>query len=261
MNGSLTFDRSDHDIPWGYTYYVFEQAAPTGYDLMTPNPIVVDATAKPSGQDPTLAVDATDPQKPSTLKVIKHDAQTGDVVDGASFDLYRNTNGSPVSRPRRRRPPADQIVGSCGPTTGGNPCSVGNLVFGTYWWYETAAPDRLRAAVAADRPSSPITVDADNAGSTFDVTVIEDPEIPGADQGGQAGPGHPASRSVEPPSGCTPTPTATTPTTTVSTSSSTAAHGRPRRWLHLRDRGLCLGHLLRQGDGQARPLRLRRGSA
>ena len=164
VDGSLTFDRSDHDIPWGYTYYVFEQAAPTGYDLMTPNPIVVDATAKPSGQDPTLSVDATDPQVLSTLKVVKHDAQTGDVVDGASFALHANVGG------------VDTVVGTCGPTTGGSPCSVGNLPFGTYWWVETAAP----AGYTKDAtPSASVTIDAHDAGSPdLTVTAVEDPQIP-----------------------------------------------------------------------------------
>ena len=177
VNGSLTFDKSNHDIPWGYIYYVYEDQTPTGYGFMTTNPIVVDATATPTGQDPTLVLDATDPQTLSTLEVIKHDKQTGKVVNGASFDLYKNTNGVPgLQTTAGGGTPADQVVGSCGPTAGGNPCSVGNLGFGTYWWYETAAPTGY--VLPANPSSGEIVVDADNAGSTFDVTVISDPEIP-----------------------------------------------------------------------------------
>ena len=177
VNGSLTFDKSNHDIPWGYHYYVFEKTPPTGYGTMSPNPIAVDATAKPTGADPTLVYDATDPQLKSTLKVIKHDQQTGAVVDGASFDLYKDTNGlAGLQTTAGGGTPADQIVGNCGPTTGGNPCSVGNLGFGTYWWYETSAPTGY--ALPADPKSRPIAIDAGNAGTTFPVTVISDPEIP-----------------------------------------------------------------------------------
>ena len=177
VNGSLTFDKSNHDIPWGYHYYVFEKTPPTGYGTMSPNPIAVDATTTPTGADPTLVYDATDPQLKSTLEVIKHDRQTGAVVDGASFDLYEDTNGlAGLQTTAGGGTPADQIVGDCGPTTGGNPCSVGHLGFGTYWWYETSAPTGY--ALPADPKSGPIEIDASNAGTTFPVTVISDPEIP-----------------------------------------------------------------------------------
>ena len=99
-------------------------------------------------------------------------------MDGASFDLYRNTNGvAGLQTTAGGGTPADQIVGSCGPTAGGNPCSVGNLVFGTYWWYETVGPTGYVLPVGTRR-AGPITIDAGNAGTTFDVTVISDPEIP-----------------------------------------------------------------------------------
>ncbi|NHA01910.1 hypothetical protein G5V59_25885 [Nocardioides sp. W3-2-3] len=109
-----------------------------------------------------------DPQTPSTLSVVKQDQESGTTLDGATFALYSETNGTPGLQPG-----GDTLVGEC-TTAGGTACSVQGLAHGTYYWLETKAPQGYESPAGAQ--SGPIVVAPENAGTTFPVTVIGDPQ-------------------------------------------------------------------------------------
>ncbi|HET7734574.1 MAG TPA: SpaA isopeptide-forming pilin-related protein [Nocardioidaceae bacterium] len=86
--GELTFSRADYNIPWGYTYYVHEETAPTGYGLMTPNPIVVNPTE--ADANTTITLEATDPRLPIKLTLVK-------IVDNGDTDGTATVADFPLS--------------------------------------------------------------------------------------------------------------------------------------------------------------------
>ena len=94
-----------------------------------------------------------DPQKRSTLSVVKHDAETGAVLAGATFELWRDADGD------GRQGAGDTKVGSCTTTT--EACGVDPVGFGTYFWVETAAPQGYQ--LPKDVVSVPVVVTAANA--------------------------------------------------------------------------------------------------
>ena len=99
---------------------------------------------------------------------------------GAQFTLWRESNGTPGLQ---RTGTPDTQAGTCQSQADGT-CAIGNLVFGTYYWEETAAPAgytlpadpvspaiRLRAITAVNTARSPAaTPDANH-----DVAVTTSP--------------------------------------------------------------------------------------
>ncbi|MDQ2749519.1 MAG: SpaA isopeptide-forming pilin-related protein [Actinomycetota bacterium] len=118
------------------TYYWVETVAPTGYVLPASPadqsaPTTIDAAYAAAGITATVSVN--DAQILSTLAVQKLDATTSGTVDGATFQLYREV------APGTRNPAVDATIGAPCTTTAGS-CSQSGLIFGTYYWVETAAP-------------------------------------------------------------------------------------------------------------------------
>lgn len=150
------------------TYYWHERTPPVGYELPADrdsDPIEI--TPQNAGDDFAVTT-MRDPQTTSALAVLKQDGETEETVDGATFALYSETNGTPGLQPG-----GDTQVGEC-TTSGGEPCMIEGLAHGTYYWLETAAPQGYELPV--DAQSGPIVVTAQNAGTTFPVTVIGDPQ-------------------------------------------------------------------------------------
>jgi hypothetical protein len=167
------------NLPLG-NYSLDETAAPTGYNLPTsgdPQSFSI-TTAAPNVTGLVFA----DPRKPSTLIVEKVDEQDNDIkLDGAVFQLWRESGdetGLQVEEPNQ-----DDLIGSCttgeptDPFDGTGRCAIGNLAFGTYYWYELSAPTGY--GLPADRDSDAIVINAANAGNPqlLPVIVFEDPRL------------------------------------------------------------------------------------
>ncbi|MCW5252673.1 SpaA isopeptide-forming pilin-related protein [Streptomyces sp. SHP 1-2] len=125
------------------TYYWLETAAPDGYELPDPNvfgPLVLTEANAPDGVQVEAANTASGEPQPVTgeVRVEKVDANTGNPLEGAEFELWEETNGVPGLQTTGADPDT-QVGGSCVTGTGGA-CSR-TVEPGTFYWLETAAPD------------------------------------------------------------------------------------------------------------------------
>ncbi|MEV6119938.1 SpaA isopeptide-forming pilin-related protein [Streptomyces sp. NPDC052077] len=125
------------------TYYWLETAAPDGYELPDPNvfgPLVLTEANAADGVQVEAANTASDEPQPVTgeVRVEKVDANTGNPLEGAEFELWEETNGVPGLQTTGADPDT-QVGGSCVTGTGGA-CSR-TVEPGTFYWLETAAPD------------------------------------------------------------------------------------------------------------------------
>ncbi|MFE6051907.1 SpaA isopeptide-forming pilin-related protein [Kitasatospora sp. NPDC056446] len=142
-NGTCTAD----GLPLG-TYYWQETAAPPGYDL--PQTAVTTVVLDTNGQNiPVTVKDTKTVTQTGSTSVTKVDADTGQPLAGAVFQLWRETNGVPGLQTTGANP--DTPVGAPCTTPASGVCSANNLPLGTYYWQETAAP------AGYDLPQSAVT--------------------------------------------------------------------------------------------------------
>ena len=148
------------------TYYWEETAAPTGYQLPV-DVFSASITVDTTNAGTTLPVRSfDDPRVLSELTVHKVDATDDEPLAGAQFQLFHDTN--PVG------PDAgDVLVDTCTTTLPDGTCTVVGLDFGRYYWEETVPPTGYD--LPANPFSSPITIDADNAGTPLPVPTFRDP--------------------------------------------------------------------------------------
>ncbi|MFB7586131.1 choice-of-anchor A family protein [Streptomyces sp. NPDC056169] len=152
------------------TYYWQETAAPTGYDL--PDPAVFGPqvlTAENAAAGVTVPAANTPSSVPSTtgeVKVLKTDSETGAALPGASFQLWKETNGTADLQTGGTTP--DTKVGAVCTTVADGACSR-TVETGTYYWQETAAP------TGYDLPDpavfGPLVLTVDNAAAGVTVTA------------------------------------------------------------------------------------------
>nr|BFD88779.1 hypothetical protein KitaXyl93_01390 [Kitasatospora sp. Xyl93] len=149
-------------LPLG-TYYWQETVAPPGYDLPAVNvtTVVLDA----NGQNvPVTVQDAKTSVPVAATTVTKVDSVTGQPLAGATFQLWRETNGVPGLQTTGANP--DTAVGSPCVTPASGVCSASGLPLGTYYWQETDAPSGY------DLPAVNVTtVVLDTEGQNVRVTV------------------------------------------------------------------------------------------
>lgn len=139
VDGRLTFSAADHHIPWGYTYYLHEATPPTGYDVMTPNPIVIDGMSSDLAGK-TVYVNAEDPRLHTGLKILKTDDFDAP-VEGAVFQLYLSDGDEAFEPCTEPGCTGDVVVG--GEMTSGEDGLVEwtGLTWGLkYWVHEVSAP-------------------------------------------------------------------------------------------------------------------------
>ncbi|WP_330241163.1 SpaA isopeptide-forming pilin-related protein [Streptomyces sp. NBC_00525] len=151
------------------TYYWRETAAPDGYELPDPNvfgPLVLtDDNATDGVRVEALNTPTVVPPVTGDVSVLKTDADTGNPLAGAGFELWRETNDEAGLQVDGANP--DTHVSDC--TTPDDGVCSDNTVLGTYYWRETSAPDGY------DLPDpnvfGPLTLTADNAAEGVQVTA------------------------------------------------------------------------------------------
>ncbi|MFF4341741.1 SpaA isopeptide-forming pilin-related protein [Kitasatospora sp. NPDC001540] len=161
------------DLPLG-TYYWQETVAPPGYDLPAQpvSTVVLDA----DGQSvPVVVKDSRTPAVTGSTSVIKLDAERGQPLAGAVFQLWRESNGVPGLQATGADP--DTVVGAPCTTPAGGVCRASDLPLGTYYWQETVAPPGY------DLPAQPVsTVVINGAGQSVPV-VVKDSRTPSKGSG------------------------------------------------------------------------------
>ncbi|MCX2179952.1 choice-of-anchor A family protein [Streptomyces sp. SKN60] len=149
------------------TYYWQETKAPDGYALPDPavfGPLVLTEQNAERG----VTVQARDTRLPVTgaVDVLKLDAESGAVLPGAEFRLWKETNGTEGLQTIGINP--DTMVGEPCTTNADGLCSR-TVETGTYYWQETKAP----AGFDLPDPAvfGPLVLDKENAEQGVSVTA------------------------------------------------------------------------------------------
>ncbi|MCL2422318.1 MAG: SpaA isopeptide-forming pilin-related protein, partial [Micrococcales bacterium] len=161
------------DLDFG-TYFWLERTAPPGYTAPGPpvgGPITIDASNAGGIVEITTVRNS---EVLTSLSLIKVDIPGGTPLAGAQFQLYRSASGDePGDGPEA----ADTPVGPVCTTPASGLCTVDDLPFGSYFWYEVAAPPGH--VLPTNRTTPLITLNASNAGSTIPAHYFSDPRLPG----------------------------------------------------------------------------------
>ncbi|WP_405677360.1 choice-of-anchor A family protein [Streptomyces sp. NBC_01511] len=148
-------------------YYWLETAAPPGYELPPQTvygPVTLTPEQVPAGV--TITVENQETPVTGSVKVVKKDAESGEVLPGAEFELWEETNGV-AGLQTTGTAPDTQVGASC--TTGANGECAKTVETGTYYWRETAAP----AGYELPAPSvfGPLVLTDENATAGVAVTA------------------------------------------------------------------------------------------
>ncbi|MER7763306.1 SpaA isopeptide-forming pilin-related protein [Streptomyces sp. NPDC097619] len=160
-------------------YYWRETAAPAGHELPENpvfGPLVLTAENASQGvrvraeNEPTVVPPVT-----GTVRVIKTDSETGDPLPGATFSLWRETNGTPGLQ--TAGPGADTLVSAGCVTSATGQCGA-TVAPGSYYWQETAVPAGYD--LPANPVSGPLVLTEENASQGVTVTAAnrKTPEPP-----------------------------------------------------------------------------------
>ncbi|CAL9569151.1 choice-of-anchor A family protein [Streptomyces sp. enrichment culture] len=129
-------------VPTG-TYYWRETAVPEGYELPDPNVFgPLELTEGNAADGVRIEAQNTPEDEPGPVtgqvQVLKTDAESGEALAGAEFELWEETNGVDGLQTDGADP--DTQVGDVCTTDTDGECTR-TVPTGTYYWRETAAPD------------------------------------------------------------------------------------------------------------------------
>ena len=149
-------------------YYWKETVAPTGYEL--PRDVYSDLITLDAENAGTVLSVTTfeDPRKLSRIEALKVDAETGDPLAGAVFQLWLDDGDG------RLDPGADTRVGAPRTTGGDGTTLFEGLTFGDYIVEEIEAPEGYY--LPEPHPTELVSITVDDAGGLFEVT-FEDPKL------------------------------------------------------------------------------------
>lgn len=149
------------------TYFVQETAAPKGYDLPANTAMTVVVDGDTAGG--TLERTFYDPQKKTTLEVVKQDDDTREVLAGATFQAHLDVDQDGTVSD------GDTEIGDPQVTDQNGVASWGGLEFGHYVIAEVAPPAGYGLPEDA---AMPVVLDRDNAGTTVHLVFL-DPALGG----------------------------------------------------------------------------------
>lgn len=166
-------------LPTG-DYTVVETGRPTGYNLdpnigyaTIPNysagPLAVYSTPEPDYAAPVYVF--ADQPRTSTVRVVKSDASTQDLLDAAVFLLCNDDPTTPSFDPTIDCAEANRLATLITGSAGAGVAEAAGLTFGDYWLWETQAPtgydiadpDFWSVAITAENDGALITLDIRNA--------------------------------------------------------------------------------------------------
>jgi choice-of-anchor A domain-containing protein len=159
-------------VPLG-TYYWRETVPPAGYDRPNPNvfgPLTLTAENAARGVEVTAENKPTDtgPQPTDgSLHLVKKDAKTGDRLEGAVFELWRESNRTPGLQTTGANP--DTRTGEGCATSETGTCDFEDLALGEYYLRETAVPEGYQ--MPADPVFGPYRLTEANSDAGVTVTV------------------------------------------------------------------------------------------
>ncbi|MFE9255238.1 SpaA isopeptide-forming pilin-related protein, partial [Streptomyces sp. NPDC006879] len=105
------------------------------------------------------------------VEVVKVDSETGKPLEGAAFQLWRESNGTDGLQLDGEKP--DTKVGEAGVTDGEGRLKVGSLDMGVYYWQETKAPNGYPLLDPA--VFGPLELTKDNAKDGVSITAENTP--------------------------------------------------------------------------------------
>ncbi|MER5641427.1 SpaA isopeptide-forming pilin-related protein [Kitasatospora sp. NPDC002227] len=154
-------------VPLG-TYYWQETAAPPNYHLPA-NPVFGPLDLTMANYQAGVGIPATDQPIVGAVSVTKTDPN-GQVLAGAVFQLWKETNGVPGLQTTGINP--DVTVGTPCTTPASGVCTA-TVELGTYYWQETAPPPGF---LLPDNPVlGPLVLTADNYQSGVAVPAVDQP--------------------------------------------------------------------------------------
>lgn len=163
------------------TYYWQETQPPAGYPAPAQNvfgPLVL--TPANAAQGVSVTVTNTKPRDPvGTITLVKQNAKTKRPLQGAVFELWRETNGRAGLQTTGTQP--DRRVGTGCATNAQGRCTFTNQPLGTYYLRETAVPEGY--LMPKNTVSGPYAVTAANAATGVKVTLKNTPGEPGKGKG------------------------------------------------------------------------------
>ena len=144
------------------TYFAEETVAPKGYELPDNTVLTIAVDATMAGK--TLSRSFYDPQRTTTVEVVKQDDHTHEVLAGATFQAYADVDADGLVSD------GDVPVGDPQLTDENGVVSWSGLGFGHYLVEEVAPPAGYGLPTTT---SMPVVLDRDNAGGTVRLVFLD----------------------------------------------------------------------------------------
>ncbi|MER5929982.1 SpaA isopeptide-forming pilin-related protein [Streptomyces sp. NPDC002054] len=161
------------EVVLGNTYYWFETQVPFGH-LLPADPVFPLTVTVTNPEAQAIADNPRDPQPTGPVTIAKRDTASGSPLEGARFELWRDSNGNPGLQ--TTGPNADTRVGPVCITPAAGFCTV-TAPIGRYFWVETQAPPGYQ--LPADRVFGPLFLTPVNALTGGVRAIVDNPPVTG----------------------------------------------------------------------------------